>query len=128
MIELDHINVVATDLEAVRDFLLDVLVELEEGYRPPFDFAGYWLYLDRRPIIHIKQRSVGAGHGGGWVDHLAFSPFDFHAEKRRLDELGYVYDEGEIPGEGIQQLFVHGPEGLKIELQCPGWAQAPHHS
>jgi catechol 2,3-dioxygenase-like lactoylglutathione lyase family enzyme len=128
MIELDHINILATDLDAVRDFLLAVLEDLEEGWRPPFDFAGYWLYLGQQPVIHLKQRAAGAEAGGGFVDHLAFSPFDFHAERKRLATLGYPVVEGAIPDTGIQQLFVSGPEGLKLELQCPRWAQGAHHA
>jgi catechol 2,3-dioxygenase-like lactoylglutathione lyase family enzyme len=117
VIRLDHINIHAENLEAARDFLLAVL-PLEEGFRPPFDFPGYWLYLDGKPIIHMQTRAAGMG-GRGWIDHLAFAPFDFEAERRRLDALGLSYVVGGIPGTGIRQLFVTGPEGLKLELQCP---------
>jgi catechol 2,3-dioxygenase-like lactoylglutathione lyase family enzyme len=117
MIRLDHINIHAENLEAVRDFLLAVL-PLEQGYRPPFDFHGYWLYLDGKPIIHMQTRAAGMG-GRGWIDHLAFAPFNFDTERRRFDALGLPYVTGGIPGTGIRQLFVTGPEGLKLELQCP---------
>jgi hypothetical protein len=53
------------------------------------------------------------------VDHFAFAGFDFAAEKRRLDALGIGYREGSIPETGILQLFVTGPDGLTVELQCP---------
>ena len=69
---LDHINVHAEDLEAARDFLLAVL-PLEQGFRPPFDFHGYWLYLDGKPIIHMQTRASGMG-GRGWIDHLYLDP------------------------------------------------------
>ena len=118
MIRLDHINIHAEDLEAARDFLLAVLPDLTQGFRPPFDFKGYWLYLDGKPVIHMQTRAAGMG-GRGWIDHLAFAPFDFEAECKRLDALGLPYVIGGIPGTGIRQLFVTGPEGLKIELQCP---------
>ena len=86
MIELDHINILATDLEAVRDFLLDVLDDLEEGFRPPFDFAGYWLYLDKKPVIHLKERGAWAVAGGGFVDHVAGAGLSLAGRDRR-DEL-----------------------------------------
>ena len=38
---------------------------------------------------------------------------------RALDAAGFAYTEGGIPGTSIRQLFVSGPEGLKLELQCP---------
>lgn len=117
MIALDHINVHADDLEAARGFLVAVL-GLQAGFRPPFDFPGYWLYLDGRPIIHMQHRRPGTQAGAGWIDHLAFAPFDFEAEKARLDAAGLGYVVGGIPGTGVRQLFVIGPENLKIELQC----------
>ena len=118
MIRLDHINVHADNLEAARDFLLAVLPDLKQGVRPPFDFKGYWLYLGEQPIIHMQNRGQGMG-GRGWIDHLAFAPFDFEAEKARLDAGGFTYTIGGIPGGPIRQFFVTGPEGLKVELQCP---------
>ena len=118
MIALNHINVHADDLDAARDFLLAVLPDLRQGFRPPFDFKGYWLYLGDLPIIHMQNRGEGMG-GRGWIDHLAFAPFDFDIEKARLDAGGFTYTVSGIPGAPIQQLFVFGPEGIKIELQCP---------
>ncbi|HWA17466.1 MAG TPA: glyoxalase [Devosia sp.] len=119
MIHLDHVNIHAEDLEATRDFLLAVLPDLKQGFRPPFDFPGYWLYLGGRPLIHMQNRNSGPVTGGQWIDHLAFAPFDFEAEKARLDSLGLAHAIGGIPGTGIRQLFVTGPERLKLELQCP---------
>jgi len=118
MIALNHINIHADDLEAARDFLLAVLPDLKQGFRPPFDFPGYWLYLGDEPIIHMQHRGAGMG-GRGWIDHVAFAPFDFELEKARLDRLGVSYTEAGIPGNAIRQLFVPGPGGLKLELQCP---------
>jgi catechol 2,3-dioxygenase-like lactoylglutathione lyase family enzyme len=119
MIALNHINIHAEDLEAARDFLLAVLPDLRQGFRPPFGFKGYWLYLGDQPVIHMQNRGEEMG-GRGWIDHLAFAPFDFEAEKARLDAGGFRYTTSGIPGTGIRQLFVFGPEGLKLELQCPG--------
>ncbi len=117
MIALDHINIHAFDQEAVRDFLVAVL-GVEEGFRPPFSFPGYWLYLDGKPLIHIQGRNP-ANSSNGWVDHIAFGPFGFDQQKQRLDAAGFAYTEAGIPGTSIRQLFVSGPEGLKLELQCP---------
>jgi hypothetical protein len=119
VIRLDHINIHAENLEAARDFLLAALPELSQGFRPPFDFPGYWLYLDGKPLIHMQNRGAGRTDGGQWIDHIAFAPFDFETERRRLDGLGLSYVVGGIPGTGIRQLFVTGPERLKLELQCP---------
>jgi catechol 2,3-dioxygenase-like lactoylglutathione lyase family enzyme len=119
MIRLDHINIHAENLDAARDFLLAVLPDLTQGFRPPFDFKGYWLYLDGKPLIHMQNRGAGLTGGGQWIDHIAFAPFDFAVECKRLDALAMPYVVGGIPGTGIRQLFITGPEGLKLELQCP---------
>lgn len=115
--QLDHINIKAVDQEAMRDFLVTVL-DLEVGFRPPFDFPGYWLYLGDNAIIHLKEREP-ASDASGWVDHIAFGPFDFDEQCNRLDKASLKYGVGGIPGTGIRQIFVAGPEGAKIELQCP---------
>ena len=41
---LNHLLVLAQDLEATRDFYVDVL-GLAVGPRPSFKSPGYWLYL-----------------------------------------------------------------------------------
>ena len=115
---LDHVNIHADNLEAARDFLLAVLPDLRQGVRPPFDFPGYWLYLGEQPVIHMQNRGAGMG-GRGWIDHLAFGPFDFDSAKARLDGAGISYTLAGIPGTGIRQIFVSGPAGIRLELQCP---------
>lgn len=119
MIGLDHVNIRCADQEAMRDFLVDVL-GLKEGFRPPFDFPGFWLYLGDQPIVHLQstERSPTTSPTG-WVDHLAFGPFDFDAQCQRLDARGVAYTIAGIPDTGIRQIFVPGPEGSKFELQCP---------
>jgi len=117
MIAIDHINVCVNDQEAACTFLCELL-GLEDGYRPDFSFPGHWLYLGGKAIIHMMGRDH-AEASSGWVDHIAFSGFDFDAETKRLDALGYVYGTGGVPG-GPRQIFVTGPEGIKVELQCTG--------
>jgi catechol 2,3-dioxygenase-like lactoylglutathione lyase family enzyme len=114
MISFNHINIRSTDLAATRDFLVGLL-GLRDGFRPPFDYPGNWLYLGDTPIIHTSLLTTPDPHG--WVDHIAFAGFDFEAERARLDAGGYRYVAGGIPG-GPRQLFVSGPDGLKVELQC----------
>lgn len=115
--QLDHINIVSRDMDAMRDFLVEIL-DLKEGFRPPFDFPGYWLYLGDQPIIHLMQRDADNAPVS-WVDHLAFGPFNFDEQCARLDKLGYSYHLAGIPGAGIRQIFVAGPDGAKLEMQCP---------
>lgn len=114
--ELDHINIRAADQEGMRDFLIAVL-GLKDGFRPDFGFPGYWLYLGDKAIIHLMEAPQSGATS--WVDHIAFGPFDFDEQCARLDKTGLQYGTGSIPGTGLRQIFVAGPEGAKIELQCP---------
>lgn len=121
MPRLDHVNIKALDQEAMRDFLIDVL-GVHEGPRPPFDFHGYWLYFDDVAVIHLMgERGRGIG-GPGWVDHVAFGPFDYEAKVAELTEKGHTYRTGIMPGTRLRQIFVQGPEGVRVELQCPASA------
>ena len=53
---IDHISIAAPLelLEQVREFYCNIL-ELEVGPRPDFGIAGYWLYGDNHPLIHLIE-------------------------------------------------------------------------
>src|SRR3569623_1057243 len=129
--QLDHVNIHARDLEAMRDFFM-ALLGLKVGWRPNFDFAGYWLYLGEPPdlpagspppaeapraIIHLQERKTAPGPG--WADHLAFGPCgDPDHMRNDLVGLGFPFKETRLVDTDIVQFFVTGPEDVKIELQC----------
>ena len=114
----DHLNIRAVDQEAMKDFLVSVL-GLTVGSRPDFGFHGYWLYLDDQAIIHLQGRDGPAEGGSGCVDHIAFGPFDFDAKRRQLEQVGRPFTSAEVPGLPLRQIFVPGPDGIRLELQCP---------
>jgi catechol 2,3-dioxygenase-like lactoylglutathione lyase family enzyme len=116
MIRFDHVNIRVSDQEAVRDFLVTV-VGVSVGPRPPFSFPGYWLYLGDEPVVHLAPRDRAGDVG--WVNHIAFTGFNFAAKTAALDAVGVPYTVQKLPGTEITQIFVNGPEGLRIELQCP---------
>lgn len=123
---LDHFNIRATDLDAMRDFFVEV-IGLTVGPRPDFPFAGYWLYGTdgSGAIVHLvgadRERYV-AGHGEGnaegtgVVDHLAFRGAGLQDLKTRLDARGATYRERLLPNGAATQLFIAGPEGVTIEI------------
>jgi len=116
MPRLDHVNVLARDGAAMVAFFTAVL-DAREGPRPAFDFPGHWLYIDGIPAIHVNYRDAAADPGPGCVDHIAFGVFEHAALAARLAASGYRHEQGSgIPG-GVGQFFVHGPEGIKVELQ-----------
>ena len=114
---LQHINLRSTDVERSREFYVEV-VGLVVGPRPPIASVGYWLYLGEVPVIHLVQRPLDATAptGSGAVDHVAFHGVDFDTARARFSALGIVFREAVIPRDGTRQLFVHDPDGVKIEL------------
>ncbi len=117
---LDHYTIAAADLAATRDFYVGVL-GLVEGERPPFSFPGHWLYCGDHPVVHLVggERAQGAGTGGGAVDHVAFAGRDIEAMRERLRGIGMDYQERTVPGIGQRQIFLHDPNGIRIELNFP---------
>jgi catechol 2,3-dioxygenase-like lactoylglutathione lyase family enzyme len=54
--------------------------------------------------------------GSGAVDHVAYHGVDFEATRGRLSASGLAFHQAVIPRDGTRQLFVHDPDGIKIEL------------
>jgi len=125
---LDHFLVYASDLEATKDFYVDTL-GMEVGVRPPFEFPGYWLYVDGRAVVHLAgddgtdkfeqylgSHSDNTDGSTGAVDHIAFRCGEFDAFRARLDGLSVAYKHRVVPDFDLQQLFVDDPDGVTIEL------------
>ncbi|HEV8028876.1 MAG TPA: VOC family protein [Stellaceae bacterium] len=120
--QLNHVTVRTDDLEGTRDFYHAVL-GLAPGPRPPLAFPGYWLYCGESPVVHLVPRSgaIGAGDGGdtGNFDHVAFNARDFDGMRARFKELGIKFNEREVPGIKLRQLFVQDPNKVMIEINFP---------
>lgn len=125
---IEHYFIYAQDLEASRRFY-EAVLGFKVGYRPPFDFEGYWLYLDDVPCVHLgtaessaaleyhlgrKEHRAGAHTGA--LDHVAFRGEDFAAYKAHLDACAVAYRHREVPDMKLQQLFVQDPDGLTLEF------------
>lgn len=127
---INHLLILANDMPAMYDFFIDV-IGLEDGTRPPFPFPGHWLYSDGEPLIHLAQRDGDAGRvaylgvahgtdaGTGVIDHLALIGADYPTFVARLKRLGAAHSVRHIPAERQVQIFVPGPEGVKIEMLFP---------
>jgi len=128
---LEHFLVLTDDIEVTRDFYRDAL-GLTVGPRPPLAFAGYWLYAGGMPCVHIAERAsytasskpVGIpvsayAAGTGPFDHAAFIAKDFDEISARLARHGVAAHLNVVPGNGLRQLFVLDPNGVKIEINIP---------
>ena len=104
--------------EALRDFYVDV-VGLRVGWRPPFDFPGWWLYLGDQAVLHLVAvpgaRADGAARGGSF-DHVAFSCTDLPATEAQLQRQGVHCRKVLVPGTQQVQLFLTDPAGNGVEL------------
>ncbi|ASG21629.1 MULTISPECIES: glyoxalase [Nitrospirillum] len=111
--QLDHATLRTADLEGTRSFLERVL-DLRPGYRPPFDFPGYWLYAGDAPIVHLIPGSgAPVGRAGEMLDHVAFrmdgQSERYWALRARLEGLAIPYSTMDLPDLGERRLFIRTP-------------------
>ncbi len=114
---LDHVNIATHDLDATRDFYVDV-IGLRVGERPPFGFPGLWLYDDRIPVIHVTglEAADTRVEGSGAIDHIAFRADGLAAMRERVRGRNIPANECIVPRNGELQIFLSDPNGVKIEL------------
>ncbi|GAB3769411.1 VOC family protein [Ramlibacter monticola] len=119
---LAHFTVRTTALRDTVRFYTEVL-GLREGWRPPFDFPGAWLYCGgdtpEHAAVHLIVGEAG-DHGGAAVDHVAFNASDLSGVRSRLRAHGLIYREQVVPQLGLHQLFCKDPCGVTIELTFAG--------
>ena len=104
--------------DALRDFYVDV-VGLQVGWRPPFDFPGYWLYLGDQAVLHlvgVPGARDDAVARGGTFDHVAFTCTGLAQTEARLREQGVAWRSVRVPGTQQIQLFLTDPAGNGVEL------------
>jgi len=119
---IHHVNIraPARDLAKLRQFYCEI-VGLREGWRPPFESRGHWLYAGIHPVVHLVE---GVGEAGsvssGPVDHVAFSCSDLEPVIARLRTRGIEFQLSRVPSLGNQQLQFHDPLGMGVELTAGG--------
>jgi catechol-2,3-dioxygenase len=103
-------------LERLRDFYVDV-VGLREGPRPPFDFHGYWLYLQDKAVLHLAEVPAGASSPQrGTFDHVAFTCTGLAATEAELRRRDVAFRRAQVPGTTQIQLFLRDPAGNGVEF------------
>ena len=126
--ELNHYFVRANDLEKTKDFYCDVL-GFEVMPRPNFPFPGYWLGINGKIQVHmgpagIKNQEMyylgtpknAAADHAGVVDHIAFRATGLRDMIAHLGKLGIEFNQRQVDDQGLYQLFMFDPNGIKIEL------------
>lgn len=121
---LDHVNIIAADLDETVRFYQDVL-GFRFGSRPSeMDFPGGWL-LDAqgRAIIHLITFDP-ARHGAqerrsmptGSIDHIALACADFAGMVKRCEELGVAHRVNDRQYGDLRQVFITDPNNVTLEL------------
>ena len=111
---LDHFNVYTDDLDGTVVFYTEIL-GLRDGDRPPFNSRGAWLYCGDQAVVHLVGEAP-QGDQTGPIDHIAFRASGFEAMRTKLRDRGLSFFERDVPDMPLRQIFVHDPNGVKIEL------------
>jgi glyoxylase I family protein len=110
---IHHVNLTVGDLEASRQFYVDVLGLTVRTDRPDFPFPGWWLDVGAQQV-HLIVGDVAnrVEHG----DHFAIQVEDIDAT---VDELrGHGVTVSAPRGVGLnRQCFLRDPWGNLVELQ-----------
>ena len=126
---LEHYLIQSADLEATKDWYVRVL-GMDEGPHPDFGVPVHWLYLGGRDVLHLteggrnvsetRKRYLGqeseATHGSGVIDHVAFRATGLAEMIDHLRKLGVEFKERQVDAQGLYQLFLFDPNGVKVEL------------
>jgi catechol 2,3-dioxygenase-like lactoylglutathione lyase family enzyme len=126
---IEHFLVQTGSIAKTRDWYVRVL-GLREGPHPDFKFPVCWLYIGDRDVVHVteggkdvsenRKRYVGqqseALEGSGVVDHIAFRATGLREMVAHLKSLGVDFRQRQVNDQGLYQLFLFDPNGVKIEL------------
>jgi len=122
---IHHVNIraPATDIAKLRQFYCEI-VGLRDGWRPPFESRGHWLYAGPHPVVHLVEGGDDTDKAsGGGVDHVAFRCSDLAPMIERLRSRGIDFQLTQVPSLGDQQLLFRDPLGIGVELTVAGAAR-----
>ena len=126
---LQHFLIQTIDMEQTKRWYVDVL-GMDEGYTPDFKFPVAWLYVEGKDVLHLteggaaisenRKKYLGqtsqAERGSGVVDHLAFHATGLRDMIAHLRAKGVEFTQRQVDAQGLYQLFLFDPNGVKIEL------------
>lgn len=126
---MEHFLLQTEDIEATKDWYVKVL-GFRVGPSPDFKFPVYWLYLGDRDVLHIttggknvsdnRKQYVGqqseATSGTGVIDHIGFRTTGLYEMIDHLKKNNIDFKERQVDDQGLYQLFLFDPNGVKIEL------------
>jgi catechol 2,3-dioxygenase-like lactoylglutathione lyase family enzyme len=121
---MNHFTVLTDDVPSTVAFYRD-FIGLTEGPRPPLGFPGAWLYSGNAAILHVVGGRPKSELRSGVIDHMAFSATGLKATIASFDAKGIQYQCRQQKGSGIWQVFLHDPNGARVELDFAPDEPAP---
>ena len=112
---LDHVNINTTNTKDTMSFYTDLL-DLTDGFRPPFDFPGAWLYAGGNAVIHLVFSDSEPNVISNPVDHIALEATGFEETKQRLENENWEFRCSNVSDTQIRQIFLVDLNGVKLEL------------
>jgi hypothetical protein len=106
---------------------------MTEGWHPDFKFPVVWLYIGKKDVLHLTEGGANVSEnrkkylgqqseavsGSGVVDHIAFAATGLAETMSHLGSLGIEFKRRMVSDQGLYQLFMFDPNGVKIELNFP---------
>ena len=112
---MNHFTILTDDVEGTVRFYGEFL-GLAPGPRPNFTFPGAWLYAGDAPILHVIGGRPKSELKAGVIDHMAFTGRDLAGTLAMLKSRSIEYECRRQVGSGTWQVFLHDPNGAKVEL------------
>ena len=124
---LGHLAIRTDDLAKTLSFYIEAMGFVEVKRPSGLTFPGAWLALpgeEDAAILHFYAGPAAVGPDGnvpkdneqGIADHLALRAQGFVAFRDRFIKHGVAWRAQHLQGSNNWQMFVHDPNGLKIEL------------
>ena len=108
-------------MERLKIFYIDI-VGLQLGFRPPFESTGYWLYAEKKDVLHLsssKESIKNLININTTFDHMAFTA-DYRDKFIEILNKNLIpFKERHVPEINTEQLFFKDPAGNGIELIFP---------
>ena len=100
------------------------------GPNPDFKFPVVWLYIGDTDVLHLtaggknvsENRKAYLGqqseqtYGSGVVDHIAYRCTGLREMMENLQKHGVKFHKRRVNDQGLFQLFMLDPNGVKVEL------------
>lgn len=126
---IEHVLIQTADIGRTVEWYVRVL-GMRAGFTPDFRFPVQWLYLGDADVVHVteggantsanRRRYVGqqtdATEGSGAIDHVAFRCTGLREMLAHLRAEGVAFKERQVNDQGLYQLFLFDPNGIKVEL------------